>query len=289
MRNNIQTASIKRRKNSLIRLWRYRLCGIIRKSERTKARQMSERIRWETDGYCCRTMRNAIAILPTGAVYFPIPKAASTAVKHALLAEPWESALRDLKALPMYDRVRRQEVPDNMMIHAYLNEQLSNSLALLESVTTLDDLVDGNRLRCFTIVRNPIDRFVSAWKDRVLSPFHTPLKEALVNFFHTSAPRTFSIDDLIAYSANTPTLEVEGHLKPQWALCGAGKVQLELIGRVEHLNKDFRRLADAGLINCDAIERLTVHNSTSVSIELTGEQRRSITRLYERDFNLFGY
>ena len=249
---------------------------------------MAERIRWEDAGYCWTSMRNAIVIVSSGAVYFPITKAANTSIKHALLLEPWGEALSKLKTMSNYDAARRKERADEMMITTYLDEGLSQSLDKLHNISTLDDLIDSTQLRHFTVVRNPIDRFVSSWKDKVLSPFTTELKKSLRVFHGDEEATSFSIDELIAYGRHTPISEIESHLKPQWALCGAGRIEL-VIGKVECLQEDFARFADMGLVDYQSVSRLTVRNTTNITVDLTDEQKRAITAIYERDFELLGY
>lgn len=202
----------------------------------------------------------------TGAVYMPVSKAANTTIKHMIAEE---------------------DLADEMSIHWTSPRGLRR---LRNTDFTLNDLADG-ACRCFTVVRDPIERFASAYRDRVVRARDAVLLDALHAFLGHAPDRPVSVDEVIAYVSETPSQKMDEHLRPQWACCGAGRIPFERIGKVESLRQDLESFVAAGLMTPESLGRYAVRNHSGgyAADELTSAQRSRVKRLYERDYALFGY
>ncbi len=181
---------------------------------------------------------------------------------------------------------------DDMLIHFYTPRGVSS---VFDSMATLDELVSGSR-RFFTVVRHPLKRFLSAWRDKVVLSGDTSLKYALQRFYNREKGVSFSIDDLIVYASEAPLQNMDIHVLPQWSCCGAGRIPFEMIGKVENLRQDVEAFEEAGLIPKGSVDRLRITNTSGNSAagsagfdSLTQAQISTLTAIYERDFEMFDY
>ena len=266
------------------RCLRYQVMGAFSECARFRRRMLEEEKEWRRHGYNYRDIvRDSWVISATNSVYIAVSKAANTTMKH-LIAEhaPSDSFLNGLK-----DQIHSELASDDTLIHFYVPEGM---MRLQDCRLTPNDLAEGTQ-RCFTVVRHPVDRFVSAWCDKVNSSRATPLKTKLGEFLRQKETFQFSIDDLIAYVEETPSEDMDKHVRPQWACCGAGRISMEMVGKVENLEQDIRSMMEAGLVSESSVGRLKVRNATvrSHRHDLTVSQQRKISKLYTRDFELFEY
>ena len=249
------------------RLLRYRVASVCSKRAVFRLRMLREMPEWHRQGYNYWWIHHRARIVQaTDAIYFPVPKAACTALTHMIIDEAFSDEHRIHSAVP-------------------------RGVACLDDRhLTLNDLTVGST-RCFTVVRHPIDRFASAYRNKIATNQETGLKRSLRIFLNCPEDRPISIDDLIAYVTETQPEALDQHLCPQWSLCGFGRVPLEMIGKVERLERDVQAFAEAGLIEPRSISRLVVRNATNGSADqvLSTKQKSAISRLYARDFEIFDY
>ena len=249
------------------RLFRYRVRSVFSKRDAHRYRILKEISDWCKDGYNYEAIyRRACIIRATGAIYLPVAKSANTAIKHMIAAE---------------------SPSDEHKIHYGTPRGLAR---LRDHRMTLNELATGS-WRSFTVVRHPIDRFASAYRDGILLGRIHSFKRMVWTFLDREEGASISIDDLIAYLAETPPEEVNGHVRPQWSACGAGRIPFELVGKVERLEHDVNAFAEVGLISGESVGRLAVRNATggNANRELSRRQKATLTRLYERDFDTFDY
>jgi hypothetical protein len=140
----------------------------------------------------------------------------------------------------------------------------------------------------FTVVRNPYDRVLSAYKDKILRRRRQ---------FSRFAPALGASDGKIP-SFETFCRFIDGgglyrdaHWAPQSDLLLLPREDYDVIGRVESLSVDIERIFTAlGKPTPSAIPRAnrTEHTKTGRS-HYTEESLDIVRRLYKRDFELFGY
>ena len=249
---------------------------------------------WDRAGYRHVFIRRAWIIGSTNAVYVPIAKSASTTMRH-VLPDDFIAELRRSERYQDFKKGYSGDInldDDDMLIHFYTPRGVSS---VFDSMATLDELVSGSR-RFFTVVRHPLKRFLSAWRDKIVSSGNTSLKYALQRFYNREEGASFSIDDLIVYASEAPLQNMDIHILPQWSCCGAGRIPFEMIGKVENLRQDVEAFEEAGLIPKGSVDHLGISNASGNSAagsagfdSLTQAQMSTLTAIYERDFEMFDY
>lgn len=135
----------------------------------------------------------------------------------------------------------------------------------------------------FTFVRNPYDRLISGWTDKVLNAapggglkaIKTP--ESLRNF-----------DYFVAWLVDQDPAAINIHFRPQSRLV---PTKLDFIGQTETLATDLGLvLSRLGLQADRYIPRKNASGPRQLSMkDVTAATRDSINRLYSSDFERFGY
>ncbi len=129
----------------------------------------------------------------------------------------------------------------------------------------------------FAFVRDPLDRLLSAWKDKVLRH----------NYFDFSAPeheRMQILDHFLTWLEDLDIDRCDQHLRAQWTLIDLHHI--DFLGRFESFARDFGLVAGHLGIEFDPEVRL---NSTTEmpSVALSMGQRRRIALVYEKDIRIF--
>ncbi len=128
----------------------------------------------------------------------------------------------------------------------------------------------------FAFVRNPVDRFVSGWKDKVLNQNYYKFKpdehEAMKD-----------INTFIEWVGQFNLEQCDEHLRAQYAIIDTNHV--DFIGRFERFEEDFKIVADTIGLKSYSMEKLNVSGSKKLSIEPDTEAK--IIRLYEKDARVF--
>jgi len=141
----------------------------------------------------------------------------------------------------------------------------------------------------FAIVRNPFDRFVSAYEYLKIggrNRFDKAWTDKYINTFSTFSSFVESLNDSVFRNKVLSWM----HFKPQYKfVCDESKnVMVDFVGRYESLNEDFHHITQC--LNVD----VSLPYENSVSRKSTDsyfdESTRSIIyKIYKEDFELFGY
>ena len=154
----------------------------------------------------------------------------------------------------------------------------------------------------FTFVRDPAARVRSAFFDFCVdeaNPSSGPHREnlSMMGFSIDNAiERNFDIFlEYLERSLEHDPVCCERHWRPQVTNIGYGQVEYNHIGRVENFDEDWRRICDEAEVGKkfdDAPARATF-NASSVrkagGFAINGMQRQKIEKLYQRDYECFGY
>ncbi len=205
-------------------------------------------------------------------VYISIPKVACTSIKLAI--EGTRGQLTSTEE-------------GVMSVHKKLTSKCTHSL----NRRTADYYI-------FAFVRNPFDRLVSCYEDKVRKPaqhnghyfFSSAynrvfLKQLLGAEFHPN----MSFDEFVRLVARVPDIIADGHFKSQYSsLYRNGKRIPHFIGRFEHLNEDWKSIADKF-----GLAELTANNRTDRSRWMDYYTSRETTELahqrFKKDIESFDY
>lgn len=128
----------------------------------------------------------------------------------------------------------------------------------------------------FAFVREPQDRFISAWKDKVLER----------NYFQFSDDihdQMKSLDRFIAWVETLDISKCDEHLREQTSLIDMEHV--DFIGRFEQFNTDLTMVLEKLSI---PVEQVHHQNFTKKRrVELTDEQASKIKAIYHNDYKNF--
>ena len=157
---------------------------------------------------------------------------------------------------------------------------------------SLDALAENRRTLCdstfFTVVRNPYVRILSAYFDKVarrIDPFTWPNFKAT---YGVSDDDDISFSDFMHMIAGTPPHLLDLHFAPQYITTLRSAVMPAFVGHLEETGPIAAFLSSYGV-------RLGrhVHHATAAQGRVpeffTKETLSIAKRLYERDFETFGY
>ncbi len=131
----------------------------------------------------------------------------------------------------------------------------------------------------FAFVRHPVDRFISAWRNKVVD----------ANYFEFDAATHQQMQDLPAFIEYAEGLDLDAsdrHIAPQSRLIDLTRV--DYLGRLESFSDDVAAVCARLRLPPAALPR---KNSTSFGSPdpVASETRRRIANLYQRDHQIFGY
>lgn len=125
----------------------------------------------------------------------------------------------------------------------------------------------------FAFVRNPVDRFISAWKNKVLQ----------ANYFEFSEQKHHDMKDLSNFVSWVETLDVskcDEHLRLQTTLIDLNHI--DFIGRFERFGEDFQYLANQ--IGLPVKEIHHKNKSIGYGVELNEDLHYRIKQIYLKDY-----
>lgn len=211
-------------------------------------------------------------------IYVSVPKAASTTIR-SILSEISTSCAP----------------PDQRVVYKRrYSGLLSPSMAGLERFYKL--ATSPATLR-FTFVRNPYARLVSAWSDkfsRKLLRRGDPYVDLYLDYAAASGEKLVSFDPLpfprfVQFVRDSIHCGWDPHWDLQAIRTSLPGLDIELTGRVESFEKDFGSVLQHAGRPSVKLRRLNKSGASAWTSHYTEELSRIVYRLYERDFDTFGY
>jgi hypothetical protein len=127
-------------------------------------------------------------------------------------------------------------------------------------------------------VRDPLDRVVSAWKNKVVEANY-------FNFDSHNYREMQEFENFISWLEKQDLTKTDEHLLPQYLLIDVEN--LDFLGRFESFDKDFSDLAKKLGLPVQAIERKNPSKKMDISIDIP--TRKKVEQLYLKDYQLFNY
>ena len=128
----------------------------------------------------------------------------------------------------------------------------------------------------FAFVRNPYDRFVSSWKDKVV-------ERNYFNFPNIELEKMKDLNHFIGWVENQNIEKCDEHIRSQHSLIDVE--QLDFLGRFESFNEDFKKVAQE--LNVELKQVPHLNSTKKKEVTLTSEQKNRIKKIYEKDFLTF--
>ena len=128
----------------------------------------------------------------------------------------------------------------------------------------------------FAFVRNPVDRFLSAWKEKVLKQ----------NYFGFSKKMHHEMQNLENFISWTEDLNIETcdvHLRAQSSLIDLNNV--DFIGRFENFKEDFQFLAYKINLPMKTIHRK--NTTKNMNYYFDKSQKERVRKIYTKDCQIF--
>ena len=148
----------------------------------------------------------------------------------------------------------------------------------------------------FTFVRNPFDRLVSCYRDKVIFSdpdeiYPKPYFE-LDYFFPICANISFA--EFVESITEIPDRLADRHFKSQHAtLYHKGKLLVDYIGKFENLNEDWKALAQKYNFPTQLEHQHTTHTKTGTHKDYRAYYTKKLVQMvykrYQADVELFGY
>ncbi|WP_027178983.1 sulfotransferase family protein [Maridesulfovibrio bastinii] len=154
----------------------------------------------------------------------------------------------------------------------------------------LDKIINDNSYFKFTIVRNPYQRLVSAWKNRVRD------KSCLVhNIGYYRDFRTFSFPKFVNYIYKNKFnySNLDQHWRPQHICIYSPVIEYDFIGHLENFNNDFKFILDKIGGSKNSYEKVNQRVNSTDKSDLrsfyTKELQDKVYDIYQKDFEMFNY
>jgi hypothetical protein len=134
----------------------------------------------------------------------------------------------------------------------------------------------------FAFVRNPWDRLVSCWNDKVVAK-----KGRTFNFSESQATEMLKFENFVDFVSGVNVKDCDPHLRLQCEAIDLGNV--DYLGRLETFETDFRKICGRLGIPCDVIETRNAYPRKHYREYYTDALREKVARIYQRDIQIFGY
>lgn len=151
----------------------------------------------------------------------------------------------------------------------------------------------------FSVVRNPARRAVSGFFnffiERTNNQAHLHWEPIVGYGFLHKDDLSYKFDiflDYIEASMAIARIDMDRHFRPQHINIGADVFALDYIARLERLQEDLNRigeLAEAPLPGLSSLSRSRRNKSGASEFTPSAMQTRRLEKLYERDYQLYGY
>lgn len=202
--------------------------------------------------------------------YFRIPKCANSTIVQTLAT--YDSSIRTRS-----DKISRRDLK-------WSSRNLFRAFAWSPSSL-------ARRYFCFTVVRNPYTRLLSAYLDKIVDGVGDYRR--VVDALGKNNIKEVSFPEFIEFLENGG-LFANAHWTPQHALLPIGPERLSFVGRVETLDEDLRTLTGALLPHAKYVgtrsrEDRRRDSQTHLPDYYRADLAERVARLYADDFRIFGY
>jgi len=219
----------------------------------SKVRWYEEAAEWNERGVPTRILRNAVLVAETGSVYFPVAKAANSSMRAMIAGDSaWQP--------------------------------------IITAGITLNDIALG-KIPTFTVVRHPVERFWSAYADKIVRKIKEPDAKLVIQVrdaLGLSTTDTIRPEQMLDFLESQSFSAMDQHFLPQWYCTGIRHLPISFIGRVENLSADIAELVQRNLLPPRVSTFPHLNRSEGKSL-IDPKLQQRVVSFYEQDFATFGY
>ncbi|MEQ9304941.1 MAG: sulfotransferase family protein [Marinoscillum sp.] len=235
---------------------------------------------------------DVIALHDYKAVYFAIPKVANSSLKSTFL-----SVLKN----KIDDKYLNPEDPTRQG-YVFMNP---GTVSYLKKERILIDKLNGLEKDYFTFgfVRNPWDRLVSCYFDKVKkknritgqalnnSQFTDGVSNAFLLAYRNKVSKDMSFREFAEFVCETPDWKSNNHFKSQHLFLSDtnGKIVCGCIGKLETLPADFEQIAQQCGFPHLSIPQKLKSDRDKYRTYFDDELAQKVAKRYQKDLDLFGY
>lgn len=228
-----------------------------------------------------------VALHEYRALYFAIPKVANSSMK-ALCADLIRANLKEDLVGELWS--------DKWKPRIFRNQEARRHLRRARILLASDQLGKYQAYWKFCLVRNPWDRLVSCWKQKVkdaaISSDAKPPSGVLLSLAdHGLFRRGMSFEDFARAVSEIPDREANKHFRSQYTFVTdeQGRLVVDYVGRMELMDKELDYIFHTAGIDKQPVPHLLKTDRKPYDRYYTKATRDLVAKRFARDIDLFGY
>lgn len=162
------------------------------------------------------------------------------------------------------------------------------------SADDLSDILFGDEFFKFTFVRNPYERILSAYLDKIVG--NSPERKQIDNnrkMANRMKSEECSFAEFIDTVKKIPDNTRDKHWRTQFSLTMKNFVRYDYIGKIERFNADVTKIQSISGISFQGIKEFSPHKTEAKSkmdnYYSDKDARDTVLDIYSKDFEVFGY
>lgn len=145
----------------------------------------------------------------------------------------------------------------------------------------------------FTFIRNPFDRLVSCYKEKIVKRYNRKLPP-FYDSHHLSVTENASFSEFVEIISDIPDCLADRHIKSQYAtLYRKNRLLVDRVGRFEHLAENWAELAKKYNLKPELLHKLSSYHFENTHrdyrLYYTRELAEMVYKRYQKDVELLGY
>tara|TARA_B100001094_G_scaffold328985_1_gene390725 strand:- start:38 stop:643 length:606 start_codon:yes stop_codon:yes gene_type:complete len=146
----------------------------------------------------------------------------------------------------------------------------------------------------FTFVKNPWERMVSIYTNKILSPNiinpDTGVDKCFKKYGKIFNP-DMTFNQFIKTVIDLDQTQLEAHIKPQWSACmnDTQDIVLTFIGRLENVSYDWSYICKTSGIPVTPLLRINSMERKHYSLYYNSESKDMVSKYWKKDINVFKY
>ena len=149
------------------------------------------------------------------------------------------------------------------------------------------NLLKSEKYKKFTVIRNPLDRFLSAFNDKVLINSHEPYFSKFNKKYLHVKDINEKLNLFLNFITENNFSKYDIHIRPQYMLVSSESINYNLILKVDNLHNDWNKVRE--ILNIDLAKPKFANKSNSVRLKnsISSDLIQRINNLYSEDIKFY--